>query len=680
MIFSAGLSQADLVSYWPLDETEGEIAIDKIGNNDAAWQNAGLNLAWTPGKIGGAADLSDDGGGDNYFQLTIPELIGATGLSFSAWINNDANGGYNGIFMTRTFNGQSNNSWGLAIENAPNERFDARVDGPGIDSADGSLVVDGNWKHLALVWDSSTETFTSYVNGVEAASGTTTTDANFGGPAVAGPESGPWFIGYDDCCGGNRDFDGKIDEVAVWDRALTLTEIGLLAGGARPDELDSSDSDGDGMPDEYEDMFDFLDKNEDADAELDQDTDGLNNLEEYRRQTDPEDDDTDDDSLSDGAEVNDHGTNPKSADTDNDGIDDGEELVAGADTYITDPLLADTDMDGHSDGDEVANSTDPTDPNDPPAAAPMLIGHWPMDDEEGLIATDLVNGNHGSWGNADGSNLEWTQGQIGGAANLSDLGADDFFRIETINQLISSNALTIALWIEPDENTGYNGIFMTRTLDGQTNNSWGIAHQNDAGGTNHLDTRVDKAGIDSLDESLPPDGGWFHVAMVWNGVTGDHSQYINGIQTATVGGSLMRQIQSTSGPWFIGYDDCCGGGRDFDGLIDDVGMWNQALSGEEILKIYEDGLSGIGIGGPGTAFKITEITLNADDSVSLTWTSDPRDGITYSVLFSDDMSAPISTWADADDGVETGGETTTYTTSPGFATGVDRRFFAIRRN
>ncbi len=53
ILFSAGLSQADLVSYWPLDETEGEVAIDKIGNNDAAWQNAGLNLAWTPGKIGG---------------------------------------------------------------------------------------------------------------------------------------------------------------------------------------------------------------------------------------------------------------------------------------------------------------------------------------------------------------------------------------------------------------------------------------------------------------------------------------------------------------------------------------------------------------------------------------------------------------------------------------------------
>ena len=36
---------------------------------------------------------------------------------------------------------------------------------------------------------------------------------------------------------------------------------------------------------------------------------------------------------------------------------------------------------------------DPTDPNDPPPAAPMLIGHWPMDEETGSVAEDVVNGN-----------------------------------------------------------------------------------------------------------------------------------------------------------------------------------------------------------------------------------------------------------------------------------------------
>lgn len=222
-------SHAALVSLWKLDDTSSGTAVDSVNGNNATWQNAGTNLANAAGQIGGAADLSDVGGGNNYFQMTIPQLIGATGITFSAWINNDANNGYTGVLMTRTFNGQTNNSWGLAIEpGGASWRFDARVDGPGIDSADDSVPVDGAWKHLALVWDSSTESFTSYLNGVQASTATTTTDLNIGGPAIAGPDSGPWYIGYDDCCGGGRDFDGRIDDVAVWDNALSGAEIATI--------------------------------------------------------------------------------------------------------------------------------------------------------------------------------------------------------------------------------------------------------------------------------------------------------------------------------------------------------------------------------------------------------------------------------------------------------------------
>jgi len=674
---TTGSSRADLVGYWPLDETEGEIAVDAAGGNDATWQNAGFNLAWDTGRVGGAADLSDLDGGNNYFQMNLPELIGAESVSIALWINNDVNNGYTGIFMTRTFNGATNNSWGIAIEpDATSWHFDSRVNGPGIDSGLGSVPVDGNWKHLALVWDGDTGTQTQYIDGIESATG-----GSVIGP-ILGPDSGPWFIGFDDCCGGGRDFDGKIDEVAVWNQILTVDEVRQLAAGTRPDALvASTDADNDGMTDEYEDMFAFLDKNDDSDAEEDEDKDGLTNLDESKRGTDPGDDDSDDDNLKDGDEVNIHFTNPKLADTDGDKINDDEEVVAGADTFITDPLLADTDLDGFDDGEEITNGTDPTDSTDPPAAAPMLIGYWPMDDATGEIAVDLVSGNNGMWGNAEGLNLEWTAGQIGGAAKLSDLGGDSFFRIEKINQLIGANGLTITAWIDPDDNDGYNGIFMTRTLDGQTNNSWGIAFENTGASANHLDTRVDKGATDSEPDTLLPDGGWYHVAMVWDGSTGEHTQYINGVQSATMGGFLARQIQSTSGPWFIGYDDCCGGGRDFNGTIDDIGMWNQALSETEIAEIYNNGLNGIGIGGPEVLFQITEIVRNPDGSVDLTWTSNPREGVTYSVLFSPDLSTPIDSWSDIDDGVETGGETTTYKI-PSLPLGADsgRVFFAVRRN
>ena len=230
VVASHNPSQAALVSLWTLDDTSGGAATDSVGGNNATWQNAGTNLANAAGQIGGAADLTDNGSGtgNNYFQMTIPQLIGATGATFSAWINNDANSGYTGILMTRTFNGQTNNSWGLAIEpGGSNWRLDARLDGPGIDSADDSVVVDGTWKHVALTFDAGTETFTSYLNGAFAATGSTAADAGVGA-SILGPDSGPWYIGYDDCCGGGRDFDGRIDDVAVWDNALTAGQINTI--------------------------------------------------------------------------------------------------------------------------------------------------------------------------------------------------------------------------------------------------------------------------------------------------------------------------------------------------------------------------------------------------------------------------------------------------------------------
>ena len=80
--------------------------------------------------------------------------------------------------------------------------------------------------------------------------------------------------------------------------------------------------------------------------------------------------DTDNDGLSDGAEVT-AGTNPVLADSDGDGLSDGVETNTG--TFIdsndtgTDPLLADTDGDGTADGPEVEGNTDPTDILDFPA-------------------------------------------------------------------------------------------------------------------------------------------------------------------------------------------------------------------------------------------------------------------------------------------------------------------------
>ncbi|MCG8356302.1 MAG: Ig-like domain-containing protein [Kiloniellales bacterium] len=99
----------------------------------------------------------------------------------------------------------------------------------------------------------------------------------------------------------------------------------------------SGDSDGDGLPDDYE-LANGLNPNDPVDAQEDQDGDGLTALSEFNA-----------------------GTDPNNGDSDGDTIADGEEVTAGEDGFVTNPLLPDSDGDGIRDALEIATGSDPTD-------------------------------------------------------------------------------------------------------------------------------------------------------------------------------------------------------------------------------------------------------------------------------------------------------------------------------
>lgn len=148
--------------------------------------------------------------------------------------------------------------------------------------------------------------------------------------------------------------------------AVIVGESTLEKEPVNPNDPDDNidyelDTDGDGLPDYYEENF-GTDKNK-----ADTDGDGLSDSYEiFYLGTDPLKADSDDNGVNDGDEDLDKdgltnfkeqelGTDSNSEDTDGDGLNDGKEI----NTYGTDPLKFDTDGDGISDGDEVTLGLDP---------------------------------------------------------------------------------------------------------------------------------------------------------------------------------------------------------------------------------------------------------------------------------------------------------------------------------
>lgn len=128
----------------------------------------------------------------------------------------------------------------------------------------------------------------------------------------------------------------------------------------------TKDKDQDGILDEWELEF-GLDPNDPSDAALDGDSDGLTNLEEFQNGTRPNDDDSDNDSLLDGDEINTFGTSPLSRDSDMDRLPDGYEVVNGLDPLNELDAELDSDGDGLSNFGEFSLGTDPQDPGSVPA-------------------------------------------------------------------------------------------------------------------------------------------------------------------------------------------------------------------------------------------------------------------------------------------------------------------------
>jgi len=90
-------------------------------------------------------------------------------------------------------------------------------------------LCDGDWHHLCFVWDNSTTTAIVYEDGVAVITNTSTT-------GTLNSASADYFIAAENATP-TRPIAGKVDEIAIWNTALSPANVAAVYNSGSPDDL-----------------------------------------------------------------------------------------------------------------------------------------------------------------------------------------------------------------------------------------------------------------------------------------------------------------------------------------------------------------------------------------------------------------------------------------------------------
>jgi hypothetical protein len=202
---------------------------------------------------------------------------------------------------------------------------------------------------------------------------------------------------------------------------------------------------------------------------------------------------------------------------------------------------------------------------------PALVGWWTFDEGSGNIAADSSgNGNDGTLNGP----LEWTtEGKIGGGMAFT--GPYNFVLVEDAPSLNMTDEITIAAWINPSW-TGNNRILQKSSGGGD--NQYRLIKE----GGNNIRFHIPPASNFEVTGNIPPQGEWTHLAATYDGSM--IKVYYDGV---VVGETEFSGAMGTSdGQLFIGNKWAqAPAGDEFNGLMDDVRIYNRALTLSEIKKL-----------------------------------------------------------------------------------------------
>lgn len=203
--------------------------------------------------------------------------------------------------------------------------------------------------------------------------------------------------------------------------------------------------------------------------------------------------------------------------------------------------------------------------------ADNLVHHWKFDETSGTTAFDSAGTN-----NAALSNSSWVAGKIGNAASFN--GTNTSGNAGKID--FGTGNFTVAHWVKVNDFKDFAGIFNNRS---STSGNTGFHTRTD--GTSTIKALIDfGATSKNLAITNAAAGTWYHVAVSVDRA-GLMKLYVNGV---LAGQTDISAFSATS----ITNTDSVRLGRDqvsnyFNGVIDDLRIYDSVLSATEIFDLYK---------------------------------------------------------------------------------------------
>jgi len=204
-----------------------------------------------------------------------------------------------------------------------------------------------------------------------------------------------------------------------------------------------------------------------------------------------------------------------------------------------------------------------------------IVGMWLFDEGDGDIAEDSSgNGNDGTL-----EGTEWVDGKFGKALEFN--GMSDYVDVgnDPITDTVGTTILSISAWVKRATDTSRMLVAIRRSPGGY------VLGVGILGAAANQIKMTKYAVVDIYLGDFPQDTDWHHLVGVWD--EQGQTAYIDGVLNGE-SGNTADFSSASAGNLLIGGDT---GDQGYaDGTIDDVGIFNVALTEDDVNDIMNQGL------------------------------------------------------------------------------------------